>query len=243
MKAKFTLSIDKPCSEKFDQFQGTRAGGFCGSCQKEVIDFTKMTDQELINYFKKQSKNTCGRFSQPQLKAYSEATLSPKKGRFNLLGAGLMGFSLLSFLSTNTSQAQNKHQQASLVISPQLTAVNQTADSRLNKDGYIATGIVVDEEGEAIPFVTIVLKGTTTGVMTDIDGKFRFNQIKAGDVLIFNYVGYITQEFVITENAQNISAISIKMKADYFDIMGEVSINKVYSSKPSLWQRFKALFR
>jgi hypothetical protein len=48
-------------------------GRFCGSCQKEVVDFTAMSDEELALFFKKQilspSKNgsVCGRFMQDQL--------------------------------------------------------------------------------------------------------------------------------------------------------------------------------
>ena len=51
MQSSFKLSIQNPCAEKFEDFRPTPAGGFCQSCQKEVIDFTKMTDQELIDYY------------------------------------------------------------------------------------------------------------------------------------------------------------------------------------------------
>ena len=96
MKPNITLGIDKPCSEKFENFKATQAGGFCGSCQKEVIDFTQMTDKEVMLYFHNNQKKSCGRFNESQLKTYS--TLIPLKRTYSLkkIGIGLMSFSLLA---------------------------------------------------------------------------------------------------------------------------------------------------
>ncbi len=56
-------------------------------------------------------------------------------------------------------------------------------------------GTVTDSEGVALPGVTVVLKGTTTGAITDFDGKYQIN-ISTGDVLVFSFVGMASQEFV-----------------------------------------------
>ncbi|MCB0847413.1 MAG: hypothetical protein KDE26_29385, partial [Bacteroidetes bacterium] len=64
MNRKINLTITKPCSEQFENFQPTHAGGFCQSCQKEVIDFTQMSDREILLYFENRSQKTCGRFHQ-----------------------------------------------------------------------------------------------------------------------------------------------------------------------------------
>lgn len=52
-----------------------------------------------------------------------------------------------------------------------------------------ATGTVVDEAGEPLPGVSIVVKGGQGGVASDLDGKFSLNA-KPGDVLKFSYIGY-----------------------------------------------------
>lgn len=52
-----------------------------------------------------------------------------------------------------------------------------------------ATGTVVDETGEPLPGVSIVVKGGQGGVASDLDGKFSLNA-KPGDVLKFTYIGY-----------------------------------------------------
>lgn len=59
-------------------------------------------------------------------------------------------------------------------------------------------GTVTEENGETIPGVTILLKGTAHGVVTDINGKFKIT-IPAGDqVLLFSYIGYKSQELKAT---------------------------------------------
>lgn len=59
----------------------------------------------------------------------------------------------------------------------------------------VIKGVVKDKKGEPLPGVTIVEKGTTVGVATDIDGKFIFNTIKHDNiVLVFSFVGMKTKE-------------------------------------------------
>ena len=64
------------------------------------------------------------------------------------------------------------------------------------------TGVVKDESG-AVPGVSVVVKGTTTGTTTDFDGKYSVNA-SSGDVIVFSYVGYDTQEVVVSGTTLNI---------------------------------------
>lgn len=115
MNSKINISIKKPCSENFNNFQNTTKGGYCTSCKKEVTDFTAMTDQEIQNYFKVQNNNTCGYFLESQLKTYLNTDHTTRKQKNNHLGIPLLGLSLLSLFSFNTSFAQKKHQKSKLV--------------------------------------------------------------------------------------------------------------------------------
>ncbi len=56
------------------------------------------------------------------------------------------------------------------------------------------TGRVVDENGEPIPGASIVVKGTTTGTITDMDGNFTLTGVPEDAVLQFSFVGMRTQE-------------------------------------------------
>ena len=57
------ITISEPCSQKWEELTVVEQGRFCASCQKVVIDFTKMTDSELLDYFNNYQGNTCGSFS------------------------------------------------------------------------------------------------------------------------------------------------------------------------------------
>ncbi|HPT43386.1 MAG TPA: carboxypeptidase-like regulatory domain-containing protein, partial [Paludibacteraceae bacterium] len=62
------------------------------------------------------------------------------------------------------------------------------------------TGTVVDETGATLIGVTVRLKGTTQGTVTDINGKFGINVSKPTDVLIFSSIGYETIEKTVERN-------------------------------------------
>lgn len=58
------------------------------------------------------------------------------------------------------------------------------------------TGKVTDESGEPLPGVNVLIKGTTTGAQTDLDGNFRL-AVDDGATLVFSYVGFETQEITV----------------------------------------------
>ena len=56
------------------------------------------------------------------------------------------------------------------------------------------TGLLTDTDGNPVIGATVSIKGTTQGVTTDIDGKYVLNNVSAGDVIEFRYIGYNTEE-------------------------------------------------
>ncbi len=58
------------------------------------------------------------------------------------------------------------------------------------------SGTVTDENGQGMPGVSIVLKGTTRGVQTDVDGKYSI-QAEVGDVLKYSFIGYKNSEIQV----------------------------------------------
>ncbi len=66
------------------------------------------------------------------------------------------------------------------------------------------TGTVLDNLGEPLAGVNIVEKGTTNGTLTDIDGNYALNVAK-GKTLVFSFIGYRTQEVVVSGNNLNVT--------------------------------------
>jgi len=223
MKNQLNLNIKTPCSENFHQFSPTPKGGFCGSCEKEVIDFTKMNSQEIIAFFKnKDTKNTCGRFNDKQLKGYEQV---PKKNQRLSFLSGI-GLACLALFSSITAQAQDTKK----AIEPK----ENTSEINASKfDKNIIVKGYVSESDQPLPGANVVLQGTTIGVTTDFDGNFEFpEKLKIGDVLIISYVGFESQKVVI-ENKNSASKIDLKIDMEMTScvIMGKVAVKKVYKSK------------
>lgn len=59
------------------------------------------------------------------------------------------------------------------------------------------SGTVVDERGEPLVGVSVVVKGTTTGAATDVDGLFTFDKVASDAVLVCSYIGYLTREVAV----------------------------------------------
>lgn len=61
------------------------------------------------------------------------------------------------------------------------------------------TGTVVDPAGEPLIGVNIVIEGTSTGTITDIDGKYSLDITSNDDVLVFSYIGYLSKNVLVGE--------------------------------------------
>jgi len=59
------------------------------------------------------------------------------------------------------------------------------------------SGTIVDENGAPLPGVSILVKGTTVGAATNFDGKYSISGVSPQSVLVFSFVGFITQEFTV----------------------------------------------
>ncbi|MBJ2172777.1 carboxypeptidase-like regulatory domain-containing protein [Aureibaculum sp. A20] len=233
MNQNFNLSISKPCSENFNQFKKTEAGGFCDSCEKEVIDFRSMTPKEITNYFKNNDGKTCGIFNTPQLKTYTPEPIR-NSSKFNFISG--LSFSLLSMALMNTAQAQTT-KQPSIVIEQNTDQTNN--ETKQDKE-YTISGIISDESSP-LPGANVVLQGTMVGTQTDFDGKFTFPQkLKKGDVLVISYIGYNSKHITITNNSKKLDfKIDLALEMDSCMILGEVEVQKVQKSKKSLWRKLK----
>ncbi|RRB00914.1 SusC/RagA family TonB-linked outer membrane protein [Larkinella rosea] len=72
------------------------------------------------------------------------------------------------------------------------------------------SGRVTGDKGEAVPGVSVVLKGTTRGTTTDAEGGFRLEVPDASATLVFSFVGYLTQEITVG----NRTTIDVQLASD-----------------------------
>lgn len=109
---------------------------------------------------------------------------------------------------------RNKKQIATLMLF--LFTVCQTVFAQTKS----VNGTVVDNENYPLIGVSVAIKGTTKGALTDIDGKYSLQDVQNKDILIFTYVGYQTQEFTVG----NQSVVNITMSESAIDLGQEVVV-------------------
>jgi len=78
------------------------------------------------------------------------------------------------------------------------------------QERVVSGKITAAEDGSTLPGVNVVLKGTTNGTVTDVDGNYRLNVPSAGGTLVYSFIGLQTQEVAIGER----SIIDLQMGLD-----------------------------
>ena len=122
-----------------------------------------------------------------------------------------IGILLLAMLFSTTSYSQEKLN----------TSTEKTTSERTIK------GLVSDEE-KPLEGVNVILKDTKNGTVTNEKGEFTFpKKLKTGDILLFSYLGYETQEIKIKEDT---NFISLKLTAELIEMIGALDSNKPYKS-------------
>jgi TonB-linked SusC/RagA family outer membrane protein len=96
---------------------------------------------------------------------------------------------------------------------------DETEKSVLQQSVRTIRGKVIDATGEPITGANIMLKGTTVGVVTDIDGNYAININSSNDVLVFRYIGYVTQEVQVNNETE----INVRLFED-MQMLGEVVV-------------------
>ena len=86
--------------------------------------------------------------------------------------------------------------------------VLKTVTSEIEKFEKV-TGTVIDETGAALPGASILVKGTTTGTVTDLDGKFTLD-VAADAILVISYLGYDSKEVSVN----GLTTLSIQLTPD-----------------------------
>lgn len=84
----------------------------------------------------------------------------------------------------------------------------------------VVNGTVFDESGGALPGVTIKIQGTERGAVTNSEGKYTIQINSTSDVLVFSFIGYISQKIVIGEK----KTLDVKLLPDPKNALDEVSV-------------------
>lgn len=190
MKQKIQITIPEPCQEGWQNMTPVKKGRFCASCQKTVLDFTHLSDNEIINLVSKNDA-LCGRINVSQL----NRNLIETKTKFNYFG--YVATSVLAFLGLGTSTVVA--QEKPIVEQTDLKYLNKVSDSVKR---ITVTGVVTDYEGKPLRDVSVSIKGSNDYVLTDKNGKYSL-EVKKGKKLVFSRLNF--EEKIIRVKLVNIN--------------------------------------
>lgn len=88
------------------------------------------------------------------------------------------------------------------------------------------TGTIVDNTGSPLPAVNIIIKGTTSGTITDVDGNFSMTVPDNKSVLLITYIGYVNREITVGDQAH----LDIHLEEDFTEL-SEVVVTGYGSQK------------
>ncbi len=92
------------------------------------------------------------------------------------------------------------------------------------------TGTVYDDQNAPLPGASVLLKGSTVGVITDFDGNYTI-EAKNGDILVFSYVGFNTQEVTVTGNTVNVT-LQAGLELENVVVVGSRNANRTATDTP-----------
>ncbi len=236
----YILKIDKPCGQEWASMNKTEAGKFCTQCSKTVVDFTSLSDKEIIQLTEQSSEKICGRLSKQQLNRNLLTTQPSANSRFYKILAGLILLGTTENVIASdqlssqieTTSATEPNAPTNQQVRPYVEPIN---DSLRN----VVKGQVIDAETkEALPYSSVFIKNTKTGVVADMEGKFILiipdSQLTDRIILIVTYIGYEKTEITINKKdlplTKEFRIIPIEQV-----LMGEVCVEK----KRKWWQRKK----
>ena len=93
MAKNIQIKVADPCGQNWEGMKEVKDGRYCASCQKTVVDFTTMSDRELLSWLAGAGKNVCGRLSPDQVNRDLLPVRERKagwKGAWNFLLASLL---------------------------------------------------------------------------------------------------------------------------------------------------------
>ena len=177
-KQSIRISIPSPCHEDWGKMNATEKGAFCQSCRKEVIDFSRMSDGQVIEYLAGATK-VCGTFRQDQV-ARQMTLYKPQQGYANWK---IYMVAMLPLMSFTSGAAPDTHRTKGEPVRTEhvtmgIVAVPVTIDPA--PDTITIAGRVLDAQRRPLADADVIVSDSTglsqyESIMTDSMGQFSLH--------------------------------------------------------------------
>ena len=233
MKKSIEITIPEPCHEDWAKMTPTQKGKHCAVCQKEVIDFTQMTDEQIFKATKKEN-NLCGRLTKRQLERPIQLQRKEGTSWAGYAATILVPATMLMTQSINaqhntkpTEQTEKNYKSigiSSLTRSAQhdISRKQNEEDTLQKQHTHIIKGVVSEENGP-LPGASIYIKGTDKGTQSNFDGEYEL-EVTIGDTIVITYIGYKTLEVSIQKEMSALHLSNMNFILESESLLNEIII-------------------
>jgi len=235
---RYFLSIDKPCEQEWTAMSQSDDGRFCNHCSKSVVDFTQLTDTQVIKILEQNSGKLCGRLTQEQLNRTIQIYQPKNTSRLYKILAGIFLFGISK--NSLALNLKNFDKATFSIVDNKLTNTHLSKNnSDLAKDSLknVVQGLVIDSETNMpLAFASVFIKDKKIRTSTDMYGKFSLvipdSLLTKKIYLDIRYVDYEPITVLINKKDLPISNHTFLVKVQR-QILGDISI---VSIKRKWWQ-------
>lgn len=238
------LSIPEPCHQNWHEMNPTQQGRFCNACAKEVIDFSAMSDSEVLNYFSSlKNEKVCGRAYPDQLDRAITMPKEIKKVKFRYWNYAAMFF---LFFSKMSIKVQAEGQVITVPVKKDVCTALQgkVGGLMINRSKIVARskvvfGKITDKEDNPVSFASIKIKGANTGVSATDEGEFFITGVTENTIFEISAIGFKTIELsratiaadnnIILEKAANTTLDTVKLVSYGTTKKGRIMVGAVSS--------------
>lgn len=244
MASSTRLTISSPCSQPWQAMTPDQQGRFCTHCRKTVVDFTAMTDAQVVAHLQQTGEPGCGRFRSDQLNRVLVEPPNRRVSRWQWASLLLSGW-----LSSQTAQAQSGNEPNGIAVVHKLddsTSVNTGANAEKPSATITIEGQILDARDKSpMPAAFVLVRDTKYGTSADTAGHFRLliPFVSTNDTvrLRVSWLRYVHQDVALP-----ISALSQPLRFELQEdstALGEVIYTGGYTTqKPTLWRRIRNWF-
>lgn len=237
------LSKVQRCDQVWDVMPVIPGGRLCRQCTKRIVDFTRMSAAEIAMVHMQSREPVCGMYREAQLRvpdhpAREQGVWRMHPAAFSLVSMLLLEPTVSLAQDVTTEQAAPK---ADVVEHPDGTPPAPASAM----DPMVVRGTVTDQ-GEPVPFVVVMVKGTKQGTTTDLDGRFALDLTDLAStgervVLVMQYIGRTEMELEV--DLERPAHVAFKVEAGVVDL---TSFSVTYERPPlhkRIWWAIQRPFR
>ena len=207
--------------ESWEKMTSSKQGKFCQVCEKEVIDFTKTTDAELLEKIKSGQK-ICGRFKQSQL----SRDLKPNNNKTNWKQLAVAaGFTSILAMAAPANAQTTSAKTEQLEKTSEKNSEEKHPISA--KDSIVISGKIYCQHKEPVRGAIIALSNHKYGVIADNDGNFELSisekDRKENLNIIITFLGFEKKEIAIPKKSKVINVQLTEINESNL-MMGEVIV-------------------